>query len=251
MLYLHVYISCISLPLSHLHWVNVLIHSHSIYLTGPTINPHLPTQAGFDFQPGWSYSISTFPQIDQSLWWQSTTLVSHLSLFNIPSIDYGSLALGLHETDEATNEDHSCKPRQSRINGESLELSRKIGINQQTPCMPCLIMSDVRKVGLQQSRMTKSYKSIKIKSHIRIDQRSMQQLFCFYHRCPRRQRRSAWNCCLVAEWLFQSLSWARRSWDETLSMDQLSVPVIFQYESVSISQSQTKRPASTVTSWRL
>lgn len=26
--------------------------SHSIYLTGPTINPHLPTQAGFDFQPG-------------------------------------------------------------------------------------------------------------------------------------------------------------------------------------------------------
>ena len=51
----------------------------------------------------------------------------------------------------------------------------------------------------------------------------MQQLFCFYHRCPRRQRRSAWNCCLVAEWLFQSRSWARRSGDETLSMDQLSV----------------------------
>lgn len=79
-------------------------------------------------------------------------------------------------------------------------------------------MSDVRKIGLQQSKMTKSYKSIKIKSHIRIDQRSMQQLFCFYHRCPRRQRRSAWNCCLVAYWLFQSLSWARRWWDETLSM---------------------------------
>ena len=123
---------------------------------------------------------------------------SHLSLFNIPSIDYGSLALGLHETDEATNEDHSCKPRQSRFNRESLELSRKIG---QTPCMPCLIclMFEDWIEKLQKSKMTKSYTSIKIKSHIRIDQRSMQQLFCFYHRCPRRQRRSAWNCCLVAE----------------------------------------------------
>ena len=243
--YLHVHIrtvytSCISRPLSHLNgWMFILSISQVPLSTHIFLRKQVLIFKKVQFIQSPLFLKFIHPCDDNQPNW------SHLSLFNIPSIDYGSLALGLHETDEATNEDHSCKPRQSRFNRESTRYQT----NNPHACPVWYVwcskdwIEHIEK--LQQSKMTKSsYKSIKIKSHIRIDQRSMQQLFCFYHRCPRRQRRSAWNCCLVAYWLFQSLSWARRSWDETRSMDQLSVSVIFQYESVSIPQSQTKRQAS-------
>lgn len=119
-LYLHVYTSCISLPRSPIYMgeCSFILSHRSPLSTHIFLRKQVLIFKKVQFIQSPLFLKFIHPCDDNQPNW------SHLSLFNIPSIDYGSLALGLHETDEATNEDHSCKPRQLRFNMESLELSR-------------------------------------------------------------------------------------------------------------------------------